>query len=76
MSTTAIASKDASADARGGRVDMKLEVITIPVSDLDRAKQFYVGLGGGSTPTSATAAPACSSSPLRAHRARSTSERT
>jgi catechol 2,3-dioxygenase-like lactoylglutathione lyase family enzyme len=26
-------------------VDMKLEVITIPVSDLDRAKHFYEGLG-------------------------------
>jgi catechol 2,3-dioxygenase-like lactoylglutathione lyase family enzyme len=45
MSTTAIRSKDATTDARVGRVDMKLEVITIPVSDLDRAKEFYVGLG-------------------------------
>jgi catechol 2,3-dioxygenase-like lactoylglutathione lyase family enzyme len=26
-------------------VDMKLEVVVIPVSDVDRAKQFYVGLG-------------------------------
>lgn len=26
-------------------VDMKLEVITIPVADLDRAKAFYAGLG-------------------------------
>ena len=26
-------------------VDMKLEVIVIPVSDVDRAKQFYAGLG-------------------------------
>ena len=26
-------------------VDMKLEVITIPVADLDRAKEFYGGLG-------------------------------
>src|SRR3954468_12774128 len=25
--------------------DMKLEVIVIPVSDVDRAKQFYGGLG-------------------------------
>ncbi|WP_242665923.1 VOC family protein [Paraburkholderia ginsengiterrae] len=25
--------------------DMKLEVVVIPVSDVDRAKQFYVGLG-------------------------------
>ena len=26
-------------------LDMKLEVIVIPVSDVDRAKQFYGGLG-------------------------------
>jgi catechol 2,3-dioxygenase-like lactoylglutathione lyase family enzyme len=26
-------------------VDMKLEVVTIPVSDIDRATDFYVGLG-------------------------------
>jgi catechol 2,3-dioxygenase-like lactoylglutathione lyase family enzyme len=45
MSTTATRSKDATADARVGQVDMKLEVITIPVSDVDRAKEFYGGLG-------------------------------
>ena len=45
MSTTAIRSKDTTADARVGQVDMKLEVITIPVSDVDRAKEFYGGLG-------------------------------
>jgi len=27
------------------RVDMKLEVVVIPVSDVDRAKRFYDGLG-------------------------------
>jgi catechol 2,3-dioxygenase-like lactoylglutathione lyase family enzyme len=26
-------------------VDMKLEVVVIPVSDVDRAKEFYGGLG-------------------------------
>ena len=26
-------------------VDMRLEVVTVPVSDVDRAKDFYVGLG-------------------------------
>jgi catechol 2,3-dioxygenase-like lactoylglutathione lyase family enzyme len=26
-------------------VDMKLEVVTLPVSDVDRAKRFYQGLG-------------------------------
>ena len=45
MSTTAIRSQDATTDARVGKVDMKLEVITIPVSDIDRAKEFYGGLG-------------------------------
>lgn len=29
----------------GTRLDMKLEVVIIPVSDVDRAKQFYAGLG-------------------------------
>ena len=27
------------------RVETKLEVVTIPVSDVDRAKRFYEGLG-------------------------------
>jgi catechol 2,3-dioxygenase-like lactoylglutathione lyase family enzyme len=45
MSTTAIRSKGATTDARVGKVDMKLEVITVPVSDVDRAKEFYGGLG-------------------------------
>ena len=26
-------------------IDMKLEVVVIPVSDIDRAKEFYAGLG-------------------------------
>ena len=45
MSTTATRSKDATTDARVGKVDMKLEVVAIPVSDVDRAKEFYGGLG-------------------------------
>jgi catechol 2,3-dioxygenase-like lactoylglutathione lyase family enzyme len=32
-------------DARVGRVDMKLELQIIPVSDVDRSKQFYEQLG-------------------------------
>jgi|SRR5690348_1505264 len=28
-----------------GTVDMKLEVVTVPVSDVDRAKRLYQGLG-------------------------------
>jgi predicted enzyme related to lactoylglutathione lyase len=35
---------DAAVDGRVGQMDWKLEVITIPVSDLDRAKEFYGGL--------------------------------
>jgi len=34
-----------SRDASVGRVDMKLEVQIIPVSDVDRSKQFYERLG-------------------------------
>src|SRR5437588_6709065 len=45
MSTTAIPSQDATTEPRVGKVDLKLEVIVIPVSDVDRAKQFYGGLG-------------------------------
>lgn len=28
-----------------GEIDMKLEVVVIPVSDVDRAKEFYARLG-------------------------------
>ena len=34
-----------SNDARNASVDMKLEIVVIPVSDVDRAKEFYGGLG-------------------------------
>ena len=43
MSTTE--AQTASRDASVGPVDMKLEVDVIPVSDIDRAKQFYTRLG-------------------------------
>ena len=43
MSTTDV--HTASPDARAGKVDMKLEVHVIPVSDVDRSKQFYERLG-------------------------------
>jgi catechol 2,3-dioxygenase-like lactoylglutathione lyase family enzyme len=45
MSNQPTQSDDASAAPHAGTVDMKLEVIVIPVSDVDRAKQFYAGLG-------------------------------
>jgi len=43
--STAVQSQNASPDVRVGQVDMKLEVVTVPVSDIDRAKAFYGGLG-------------------------------
>ncbi len=44
MSATEAGSAHASSDASGGRVDMKLENDIIPVSDVDRSKQFYESL--------------------------------
>ncbi|MBV8700950.1 MAG: glyoxalase, partial [Bradyrhizobium sp.] len=41
MSTTDERSKTATETAKPKTVDMKLEVIVIPVSDVDRAKRFY-----------------------------------
>jgi hypothetical protein len=43
MSTTATESPGHNASS--GQVDMKLEIDIIPVSDVDRAKQFYERLG-------------------------------
>ena len=37
--------KSATSDASVARADMKLEVVVIPVSDVDRAEQFYAKLG-------------------------------
>jgi catechol 2,3-dioxygenase-like lactoylglutathione lyase family enzyme len=45
MSTTATRTKDATPATSVGKIDLKLEVVTIPVSDVDRAKKFYEGLG-------------------------------
>jgi catechol 2,3-dioxygenase-like lactoylglutathione lyase family enzyme len=45
MSSTQVRSETATEAPRARAVDMKLEVVTIPVSDLDRAKRFYGGLG-------------------------------
>ena len=44
MSTNEVRSNDAT-DASVARVDMKFEVVVIPVSDVDRAKEFYGRLG-------------------------------
>jgi catechol 2,3-dioxygenase-like lactoylglutathione lyase family enzyme len=45
MSTTDVRGNDPSGIASVKNVDMKLEVVVIPVSDVDRAKEFYGRLG-------------------------------
>ena len=41
MSTNEVRTNDAAV----ARIDMKFEVVVIPVSDVDRAKEFYGRLG-------------------------------
>src|SRR5262245_61989139 len=45
MSTTKVRRDDGTSDASVARVDMKFEIVVIPVSDVDRAKEFYTKLG-------------------------------
>jgi len=45
MSSTDASSDTSMATPAQETVDMKLEVVTLPVADVDRAKRFYQGLG-------------------------------
>jgi len=45
MSTKAVRINDQTSDAGVARVAMKFEIVVIPVSDIDRAKEFYAKLG-------------------------------
>ena len=45
MSTKAVRTNDPTSDAKAATVDMKFEIVVIPVSDVDRAKEFYGRLG-------------------------------
>jgi catechol 2,3-dioxygenase-like lactoylglutathione lyase family enzyme len=45
MSTTQMRSEQANKTPTPARVDLKLEVVVLPVSDVDRAKRFYENLG-------------------------------
>ncbi len=45
MTATDVHSSNATNAATVGKCDMKLEVVVIPVADVDRAKEFYGGLG-------------------------------
>jgi catechol 2,3-dioxygenase-like lactoylglutathione lyase family enzyme len=43
--TEEVGGSDGSATRRDAHVDLKLEVVVIPVADVDRAKAFYASLG-------------------------------
>jgi catechol 2,3-dioxygenase-like lactoylglutathione lyase family enzyme len=45
MSTTDANTDTSTESPEVGTIDMKLEVVTLPVSDVDRAKSFYQSLG-------------------------------
>jgi catechol 2,3-dioxygenase-like lactoylglutathione lyase family enzyme len=45
MSSTQMSTEQATKSPTVATVDLKLEVVVIPVSDVDRAKRFYEGLG-------------------------------
>src|SRR3984957_12181261 len=43
--TYEVQANNAASEASVARVDMKFEIVVIPVSDVDRAKEFYTTLG-------------------------------
>ena len=45
MASTDVGSSTATDMPEAGTIAMKLEVVTVPVSDVDRAKSFYQSLG-------------------------------
>jgi catechol 2,3-dioxygenase-like lactoylglutathione lyase family enzyme len=45
MSSIDVRSKISSETPRPGTIDMKLEVVTLPVADVERTKRFYSKLG-------------------------------
>jgi catechol 2,3-dioxygenase-like lactoylglutathione lyase family enzyme len=45
MSSADASSSTSMEMPEAGTIDMKLEVVTLPVSDVDRAKRFYQSLG-------------------------------
>ncbi|RVC72158.1 glyoxalase, partial [Mesorhizobium sp. M2A.F.Ca.ET.046.02.1.1] len=45
MSSTQERSETAIGTPKARTLDMKFEIVVIPVSDVDRAKSFYCGLG-------------------------------
>jgi catechol 2,3-dioxygenase-like lactoylglutathione lyase family enzyme len=45
MSNTQTSTKTAIGTSQASRVDLKLEVVVLPVSDVERAKRFYMSMG-------------------------------
>jgi catechol 2,3-dioxygenase-like lactoylglutathione lyase family enzyme len=45
MASTQMINEPVAQDANVANIDFKLEVVVIPVADVERAKQFYGGLG-------------------------------
>jgi catechol 2,3-dioxygenase-like lactoylglutathione lyase family enzyme len=45
MTSVQASNEGAAAAAGRGTVDLKLEVVVVPVADVDRSKEFYAGLG-------------------------------
>jgi catechol 2,3-dioxygenase-like lactoylglutathione lyase family enzyme len=45
MSTNEVRGRDPAGKAGVAKIDLKLEVVVIPVSDVDRAKEFYQRIG-------------------------------
>ena len=45
MNNTQMSTKQTTPNPSAAMVDLKLEVVVIPVSDVDRAKRFYGGMG-------------------------------
>ena len=72
MSTKEVSKNEETKSTSVADLDMKLEVVVIPVSDVDRAKSFYLSSDGGSMPTAPlVTTSAWSSSHLAAPAARS-----
>jgi len=45
MSSKPIPTKDSRSESKPKPIDMKFEIVVLPVSDVDRAKEFYAKLG-------------------------------
>src|SRR5262249_31752209 len=45
MSSKPVRTTDPAGDVKAATIDMKFEIVVIPVSDVDRAKEFYAKLG-------------------------------